>query len=221
MKGINAISTAIYINAPNWLCISDNDANDKNNKNESYIVLNRGTTKNEVDLFIFGLFCRNEIPFNDNSKESLEHLIERFNTDNIILSGGLMFYDGKTKILPSCCAGLEQWAEAVDDILNRKSPWLGHDPYPTIEYEDNSAIVWSDDYAGWSGDHLGIFDPPKPKSELQSIEFTNDELACSLAQLKIDIKEFITVPFCNRLKEIDSSISDFLTSAALKWLAIT
>ena len=204
MKGINAISNAIYSNSPSWLCTANN---------ESYIILNKDSTSQEVDLFILGLFCYNSITFTDNSKESFRNLIEMFSIDRVILSGGLMFYDGDTKILPSCCAGLEQWAEAVDNISHQNSPWLGHDPYPNIEYKDNSAIVWSDDY-------LGLFGLPKPKDELQSIEFTNDELNHSIAQLKTDISEFISIPFCSRLKEIDNSIVDSLTSAALKWLGL-
>ena len=202
-KGVNIISNSIYINAPDWLSIPDN---------RSYIILNKDTPRQDVDLFIFGLFVYNEIPLTDNSKESLRHLQNRFIPDEIALSGGVMFYDGDVKILPGCCAGVEQWREVVEDISNKKEIWLGHDPYPTIEYKDNSIIVWSDDYSG-------VYSS-MPKSKLQSIAFTNDELNDLFAQLKADIKEFIAMPLDKRLKEIDYCISESLTSCVMEWLNI-
>ncbi|QQO10571.1 hypothetical protein [Breznakiella homolactica] len=200
-KNIKIISNSIYCNAPNWLNISNN---------KEYIILSKSTTKQEIDLFLFSLFVYNNISFTDNPKKSFQNLINGFDKEEVVLGGGLMFCNNDVEILPSCCCGLEQWQEVIADISHRKTVWLGHDPFPTIEYKDNSIIVWSDDC-------LGIFGSAKSKSDLQSIEFTNGEVISSLAQLEIDVSEFITIPLYGRVKEIGSHVSEALMAALMKW----
>jgi len=204
-KGIKIISNAIYIGAPGWLCISDN---------KEFILLDGNTTKQEVDLFLFGIFIYNSsICITDNSSESLQNLLDAFNSDEVVLSGGPLFYENDTRILPSCCCGLEQWHEVVTGICNKRNVWLGHDPFPVIEYGDNLTTIWSDDC-------LGIYGAAKPKDNLNSIEFLVDGLDCCLDKLRGDIKAFVTIPFCNRLNEIDHYMADDLMFAVMKWLNI-
>jgi len=188
-KGIKAVSTAIV----------------------DPIILDTNTAREDVDLFLFGLFIENGIPDAGNSPNSLRILLEKM-SDGAILRGGLMFYENDIKILPGCCSWLEEWSETVENIMHRKHVWLGHDPYPTIEYTDSSVIIWSDD--------IGRSGSAETKDDLKKIEYTYDEINDQLAQVKIDIKEFIEFPYCERLNEIDSSISDNLVFATKKWLNI-
>ena len=185
-KGIKPVSTSIYINPPAWLKISA--------KNYDYLVLDKDATKHDVDLFLFSLFIYNNISFTDDPKLSILNLYNEISkNDGIVLGGGLMFFEGEKKILPSCCCGLEEWAETINDISNRRGVWLGHDPTPTIEYREHNIIMWSDDYS------------KKPKSDLVSIEFSVTELEYFLPQLRDDMRNFFEIPFYERLSEIDNN----------------
>jgi len=198
-KGIKLVSTSIYINPPSWLEIPNYD--------EDYLVLDKDVTREEVDLFLLGLFIYNYIPFTEDSEASIQNLLKAL-TDGIVLGGGLMFFEGDKKILPSCCCGLEQWQEAIEDISQKIGVWLGHDPMPIIEYQEHSILVLSDDYNKPSC-------PVKSKSDLVCIEFSTTELECFLAQIKDDIKDFFEIPFRKRLNEIDSNNSDRVVSAVM------
>lgn len=201
-KGIKAISNSIFVNSPDWLDISENS---------KYIVLSKETMKSEIDLFVFSLFVYNDVPFNENPSDSLQNLINKLHENEIILGGGVMFYDSSKRILPGCCCGLEQWRDIINNILQKKEPWLGHNPYPIIEYKEDYMVVWSDDY-------LGLYGDAKTKSSLQHIEFTNSDMEHFISQMKIDIEEFITKPFYDRIREIDEYISDEFVSAIKQWL---
>jgi len=202
-KGIKAVSTSIYINAPSWLEIP--------NGNTSYFELSKNATKENVDLFLFSLFIYNDIPLSDNSSSSISNMCYHFNTTNgVALGGGLMFFEGAKRILPSCCCGLEQWAEIVDNISHKKEVWLGHDPTPIVVYQEDSILVWSNDYREKA--HI------EPKSDLINIEFSRTDLEYCFAQLKTDIREFLEIPFSKRLNELDKINSDRLLSVVMKWL---
>jgi len=195
-KGIKPVSTSIFVTPPSWLEISD--------YNKDYLVLNKDVIRNEVDLFLLGLFEYNDIPFVEDSKASIQNLYNRLTTDGIVLGGGLMFFEGDNRIIPSCCCGLEGWQEVVDDITHKRGIWLGHDPTPVIEYNENGILVWSDDYT------------TELKSDLTCIGFSAIELERSITQARDDINKFFEIPFRNRLNEIDDSSSDKVVSATMR-----
>ena len=200
-KGIKPVSTSIYTNSPAWLDISTN--------NYDYLALDKDATKKDVDLFLFSLFIYNNIPFTAEAKSSILNLYnDLVNDDGFVLGGGLMFYEGDKKILPSCCCGLEDWSKTVKGIFDKRDVWLGHAPTPIIEYHEHSILVWSDDYRESS-------DPSNSKSSLISIEFSLTDLESYFTQLKNDIKYFFEILFYERLKEIDKSSYERVAKAVM------
>ena len=66
-KGIKVVSTSIFDNPPSWLEIP--------NCNKDYLVLNKEAIRQDVDLFLLGLFEYNDIPFSEDSKASIHNFI--------------------------------------------------------------------------------------------------------------------------------------------------
>ena len=55
--------------------------------------------------------------------------------ERLLLPGGVVATDDASgiEVAPGCCAGLEQWHEWTDFLVDGQSPWLGHDPSPFLE----------------------------------------------------------------------------------------
>ncbi|MEU4326953.1 hypothetical protein [Nonomuraea dietziae] len=84
----------------------------------------------------------------DEAQDVVGELLDR---DGLIATGGLELHDGRTgvTITPGCCSGLEDWrtwAEALDG----RSPWMGHDPSPSIEVDGDLMRVWQNGGLGES-----------------------------------------------------------------------
>ncbi|NOU84560.1 hypothetical protein GC102_02040 [Paenibacillus sp. LMG 31460] len=90
------------------------------------------------------LFGYNNIDVKESFEKSFKQLL---NEDEVAILGGITFFEDEDKfILPSCCCGLEDLVLVNESIINRVSPWLGHDPNPGIKYSNNGIVkVWSDD----------------------------------------------------------------------------
>ncbi|WP_146231851.1 hypothetical protein [Lentzea atacamensis] len=56
---------------------------------------------------------------------------------DVIASGGLLVRDTETgvEIEPGCCVGLETWRD-WQYLLDGRTPWLGHDPWPEVRFGD-------------------------------------------------------------------------------------
>lgn len=102
----------------------------------------------------------------------------------LVLPGGLMAGDGEQVIAPSCCCGLEGWAEwwlAIDD---GSSPWLGHDPSPWLERQDDRFRLWPDEVT------------PERAADTP-IRFTTAELQAQLERVPATLEGFLP-----RLREV-------------------
>ena len=64
--------------------------------------------------------------------------------------GGFAVTDGERLIGPSCCCGLETWHEWLDALTTRQSPWMGHDPAPFVEFQEERVSIWADGDQGGS-----------------------------------------------------------------------
>lgn len=64
------------------------------------------------------------------------------------LPGGLAASEGEVEIYPGCCCGLEEWTTWMKLIETGDTPWLGHDPWPWIEFVDGNVTIWADGGAG-------------------------------------------------------------------------
>jgi hypothetical protein len=82
---------------------------------------------------------------------------------SLVLPGGLKASVGARSILPSCCCGLEDWTEWRLAATHGTSPWMGHDPSPWLEKQQDFFYLWPDEA------------PLERRQEL-AIQFTKHEL---------------------------------------------
>ncbi|NKE59967.1 hypothetical protein FXN61_25470 [Lentzea sp. PSKA42] len=63
----------------------------------------------------------------------------------IIAAGGLRVRDTATgvRVEAGCCFGLENWRD-WQDVLEGRTPYLGHTPSPRLEFGDGVARLWPD-----------------------------------------------------------------------------
>lgn len=83
-----------------------------------------------------------------NQRDSPSPLTPQELTDaqNLVLPGGVEARDDQRQIGPSCCSGLECWIEWTYLIQNGTTPWMGHDPTPTVQSVDGKGyLIWPDD----------------------------------------------------------------------------
>ena len=86
--------------------------------------------------------------------------------ESLILPGGLQSSCGDQEIDPGCCCGLESWRE-WKQVLEGRSPWLGHDPAPWVELSGSVVQVWSDGGLGEARDAFSIpFERQRFEAEL-------------------------------------------------------
>lgn len=101
--------------------------------------------------------------------------LNAFVAEDFVLPGGLQFADdGQVKVVPGCCAGLEDWREWLD-VPNGKTIWAGHDPSPGVEFVDGIIRVWQDEKA----------------DGVDFIDFDVDEMRGLLEKVESDLKGFV------------------------------
>ena len=98
-----------------------------------------------------------------------------------VLPGGLAVIDNDIFIGPSCCTrfpeSLIDWKQL---LISGHQPWLGHDPTPWVEIQDDNFLVWPDDGQETKQDATN-----KPA------RFTRDELNIALENVQQDIRDFL------------------------------
>ncbi|WP_113672055.1 hypothetical protein [Vallitalea guaymasensis] len=161
-----------YYDKPNWF-ESEVDI-------DQFVFIDRHSLSNDVKQFIILLFGYNDIEFGNCFEASVNNFLE-LQKDELAMSGGPTFIYNEVQILPSCCCGLEDLEDLATCIKHKKSPWLGHDPYPCIEYSKRNKIkIWSDDY--------------KENKDAFYISCTYTELLVALHEMKRDLISFIEGP---------------------------
>jgi hypothetical protein len=105
------------------------------------IRLSGELTHPEIGLVFAQLVQYNRLDFFTNSQATLKQIIE---AEKLVLPGGIQATLGDQVIAPSCCCGLETWREWQVFLKTGRSPWLGHDPSPGLEMEDDLIRIWSD-----------------------------------------------------------------------------
>lgn len=168
-----------------------------------FMCLSSESSSHDVELFLTHLFGY----MNINVEQSLQiSFNELFEQDYIALSGGVAFFaDDKNYILPSCCCGLEDYLNVIHAIINKQSPWMGHDPAPGLTYNNNQVYVWSDDQES-SGSNK-IF-----------IEFLYQELKENLDKTSKEMKGFIEGPLYYWIAKENIEIADTMKAKMKKWL---
>lgn len=202
MKEIKIAATEFYYECPDWL-IED--------RSIEIVKLTGLCTAAEVDVLLYGLLGFNRIPLSANPIESLTALMEEMKEDNVAMSGGLLFQEDDKIITPSCCCGLEQWKEIVNDIKSKRKPWLGHDPWGTCIYEDNKTIVCSDDIEMYQ--EISKYKQKRIEEEIVKIVYTNKELKILFHQIETDMQEFIQGPLRRCILELAAEIAEEFCNA--------
>lgn len=107
----------------------------------SMIRLFREMAFPEIGLVFAQLAQYNQIELTNGKQAVLEQILE---AESLILPGGIEVISKEKSIPPSCCCGLETWREWIMFLETGNSPWLGHDPSPWIERQDDIIRIWSD-----------------------------------------------------------------------------
>ena len=139
---------------------------------ESWIALHGNVSDGDVARVVATLANYNRIA-HDGSAQSAVKALERAPT--LVAPGGLLIHVNGIDICPGCCCGLETWHEWRLVRPGGHSPWLGHDPSPSVECKEAHAVVWVDADAGDAS---------------PSIPVEYAEIDQALAEASIDISQF-------------------------------
>ncbi|WP_127534461.1 hypothetical protein [Paenibacillus kobensis] len=194
MPYVKPVITNPYFERPVWF--------EEEVTRKEFIGLSADSTIEDVELFLILLFGYNGIDPNHPFKESFNEILKE---ESVAISGGIAFFEDENKfILPSCCCGLEDWADLEESVVNWSSPWLGHDPSPGIIYQSECLIVWSDE-------------PNENNKNLISIQFTYEEMLEGLKGMNTDLKGFIQQPLFHWIKVRDVDIADRMSEKMIQW----
>lgn len=139
--------------------------------NFSFLRLFSGVTNEEIGSIILTACLYNQVEVHQSAIETLS----AFLAEEFVLPGGLQFSDDEqVKVVPGCCAGLEDWREWLD-VPNGKTIWAGHDPSPGVEFVDGNIRVWRDEKA----------------DGVDFIDFGVDEMCGLLEKVESDLKGFV------------------------------
>lgn len=171
MSTVRAVITNPFYQQPAWV---------SNVEYKETVYLSKYSSEEDAVLFLTLLCGYNNVALNNKGPAEVVH--ELIHMDDVAMSGGIAFRSNEKLILPSCCCGLEQWTDVLNDVIKKSSPWLGHDPTPCIEYCGDSARIWSDDFLGIYYKDVSIQD----KETMFFIEYKYKELIKNLMSIEED-----------------------------------
>lgn len=174
------------------------------------ITLDEHATPLQAELFLLELNGFDD--FTGNASDDIRRLLAESEPENLIVSGGVVFFDESTAIPPSCCCGVEAWAEIYDEVSAGNSPWMGHDPYPLITFHEENATVWSH----------SDYDTSQPLDFASSITYSRQELLDKVEALgEKRLFGFLEGPFRKRIQELASGEADALVWAVRESMCLT
>lgn len=147
---------------------------------ESLVVLGGSSTDEEVGLVLLQLAT-----YNCHEKTSPLSPGELMKETSLVLPGGLLARADGRSVAPSCCSGLENWTEWQVALSDGSSPWMGHDPSPWLEVQDDYFYLWPDT------------ELPADERDTLAIRFSRSELH---EQLSLVAKELVA--FTRRVREV-------------------
>ncbi|HZG16475.1 MAG TPA: hypothetical protein VE710_15905 [Candidatus Bathyarchaeia archaeon] len=198
---VSAVITDPYYDPPEWL----NEVEFR-----EYVVLSEDTSPEDTVLFFICLLGYNDVDVS-NITTAFTELIQK---EEVVIGGGILFENNSgRKILPSCCSGLEQWRDVLNGVKSKDSPWMGHTPYPTIEYINDTVRVWSDN-------KLGIWGPDEVDENMYFIEYRYDDLITKLNRIKCDLRGFAQGSLFKLLTNINEKSAAIIVERFLKWFEL-
>lgn len=136
-------------------------------KGKSFIELDENSTENDISLLVGSLLSFNDLDLNDEFIEALAM------NDELALVGGLVFQKDEVSIYPSCCADLQDWREVLEGVNKGETSWMGHDPSPWFEFQEDRITLWSDE---------------ADSKDLHSISYSKNEFENLRNELSISIE---------------------------------
>lgn len=108
----------------------------------SHMRVSYDITYPEIGAIVAQLARYNRIALDASKQDIIRKILH---AKGLVLPGGIQVIgeNGET-ISPSCCCGLETWREWFEFCHTGATPWLGHDPAPWLERQDDTICVWSD-----------------------------------------------------------------------------
>jgi hypothetical protein len=142
---------------------------------DGFIRLYGQTSEPETGSVMATLLSYNRLEKTGTPVDLLSRIID---AKTLVLPGGLAVIAPDVEpIFPSCCCGLEGWREWISAISSRQSPWLGHDPWPWVEFAEDGIHVWCDGGLGGEGSY--------------SIDFTESAFREALHEVHRDLIAFL------------------------------
>ncbi|NGZ74642.1 hypothetical protein [Saccharibacillus alkalitolerans] len=188
MRHIRAVLLAeSHLERPEWIAhrIEETD----------FVALGPQSGEREVELFAAALLNNDGIEDRSTPQKAFEALLELDPDDGIAVGGGIAFYENDVRrAVPGCCGGIEQIPEIVLDVRGKRSPWMGHDPWPTVTYEDDRAYVWPDNAQAQFAKEGGAPEPNGQQPPEPPIVYPYDELLRGVEQAAAELKGFIDGP---------------------------
>lgn len=170
-------------------------------------------------------------------EEFFREIIHRMRNRDLALSGGLRFVDGDVRINPGCCCGIEIWVGIAGSLLERYSPWMGHDPNVSFREEKGVCYISTVDLTqyftsrkdkrgkvvrGRKGRRQRI-PIPAPKIEdiiqdekNQVIAYEPEEFDRLLAKLNMEFLAFVRGPLYRRIFELAPEYAEDFCSAFIR-----
>jgi len=141
-------------------------------KSISLVEMTSNSSLNDIGLFIGSLLDFNDLSLNSKFIDLL------FQEEELALVGGLLFESNNVAIGVGCCADFQDWIYVVRDIKRKCSPWMGHDPTPWFEFENEYITLWHD---------------RETSKNCDFIQFTQKEFDEKLLKAKKELNDFIEV----------------------------
>ncbi|NIK67584.1 hypothetical protein [Paenibacillus sp. BK720] len=204
MAKIHAVITNPFCKQPPWLP----EVNYKDT-----VILSKNSTTEDAVLFLTLLCWYNDIDIEQKPDKVFKKLIKK---DEVAISGGIAFADEERVITPSCCCGLEDWQEVYKSVRGGTSPWLGHDPYPSLQYEENNVKVWSDDFSGKWNKEMS----EEKRKAMFCISYKHDELISMLRSVRTDLLDFYNYSFEQTFPMVGDKLKRKLFSQYGKWFKL-
>ena len=177
-----------------------------------FVALGPQSGEREVELFAAALLSEDGIEDRSTPRKAFEGLLALDPDNGIAVEGGLAFYEnGVPRAVPGCCGGIEQIPEIVLDVHRKRSPWMGHDPWPTFTYEGDRAYVWPDNAQVQFSKKEGTAEPNMPEPSEPPIVYPYDELLQGVEQAAAEMKGFIDGPLHRWLKARVPDLADAVT----------
>lgn len=206
-----------YLERPEWIGhrIEETD----------FIVLGPLSGEREVEWFVTVLLSDDGIEDRSTPRKAFEGLLALDPDDGIAVEGGLVFYEnGLRRAVPGCCGGIEQIPEIVLDVRHKRSPWMGHDPWPTVTYEGEQAYVWPDNAKVQFSKTEGATEPNVPEPSEPPIVYPYDELMQGVEQAADEFKGFLDGPLhrwlAARVPDLADTVTERLTFELLERIGL-